>query len=150
MNDSKKSPAVPIDILLVEDDPSDVLLTKRSLKEVKLHNSLSVVKDGVEALQYLRGEGEFSGASRPDLILLDLNMPRMDGRELLQNLKSDANLSQIPVVILTTSDAEKDITDAYQLQASCFVTKPVKLDEFTESIRQIRDFWFTVAQFPAK
>jgi chemotaxis family two-component system response regulator Rcp1 len=150
MNQPEQMLPKPIDILLVEDDPSDVLLTRRGLEASKLYNSLSVAKDGVEALQFLRKEDPFGDAIRPDLILLDLNMPRMDGRELLQELKADESLKLIPVVVLTTSDAEKDIVESYELQASCYVTKPVKLDEFSNVISQVQDFWLTIVKYPTK
>jgi CheY-like chemotaxis protein len=141
---------VPIDILLVEDDPSDVLLTKKSLEHAKLYNTLSVVADGIEALAFLRREGSFANAPRPDLILLDLNMPRMDGRELLQNLKADNDFKRIPVVVLTTSDAEQDVLHSYDLHANCYITKPVSLEQFTRVVNAINDFWLAVVKLPPK
>lgn len=141
---------VPIDILLVEDDPSDVLLTKKALECDRLFNSLSVVNDGVEALAFLRREDGFADARRPDLILLDLNMPRMDGRELLQILKSDADFRRIPVVVLTTSDAEQDVIQTYDLHANCFITKPVDLEQFNKIVHTINDFWLAVVKLPPK
>jgi len=141
---------VPIDILLVEDDPSDVLLTKKALERDRLFNSLSVVNDGVEALAFLRREDGFADARRPDLILLDLNMPRMDGRELLQILKSDADFRRIPVVVLTTSDAEQDVIQTYDLHANCFITKPVDVEQFNKIVHTINDFWLAVVKLPPK
>ncbi len=142
--------SAPIDILLVEDDPSDVLLTKKALDRAKLYNSLSVVHDGVEALAFLRREDPFANSPRPDLILLDLNMPRMDGRELLRNLKNDPDFRRIPVVVLTTSDAEQDALETYELHANCYVTKPVSLEQFTTVVGAIADFWLTVVKLPPK
>lgn len=127
-----------------------MLLTRRSLAASKLYNSLSVAKDGVETLKFLRKEDPFGDAIRPDLILLDLNMPRIDGRELLQELKADESLKLIPVVVLITSDAEKDIVESYELQASCYVTKPVKQDEFSNILSQMQDFWLPIIKYPTK
>ena len=138
----------PIDVLLVEDDPGDVLLTKKALSNGKVYNTLTVVPDGVEALKLLRNEGEFAGASRPDLILLDLNMPRKDGRETLAEIKADEDLRSIPVVVLTTSDADKDVVESYDLQASCYITKPVDLEQFTRVVRAISDFWLCIVRYP--
>jgi chemotaxis family two-component system response regulator Rcp1 len=140
----------PIDILLVEDDPADVVLTKRALQDTKLLNTLHVVSDGLEALEFLRGEGDYLEISRPDLILLDLNMPRMDGRELLKELKADSELCRIPVVVLTTSDADQDIIKSFDLQASCYITKPADLGQFTKVVGAIEDFWSEVVKHPAK
>ena len=137
-----------IDILLVEDDEGDVLLTKKALANGKIYNSLNVAKDGVEALAFLRQEGEYNNAPRPDLILLDLNMPRMDGRETLAQIKQDENLRSIPVVVLTTSDSDQDVLQSYDLQASCYITKPVDLKQFTSVVRAIKDFWFSVVKLP--
>ncbi len=137
-----------IDILLVEDDEGDVLLTKKALSNGKIYNSLNVARDGVEALAFLRHEGEHAAAPRPDLILLDLNMPRMDGREALAQIKQDEDLRSIPVVILTTSDSDQDILKSYDLQASCYITKPVDLEQFTTVVRAIKDFWFSVVKLP--
>jgi two-component system, chemotaxis family, response regulator Rcp1 len=139
-----------IDILLVEDDPADVLLTKRALQDNKMFNTLHVVGDGLEALEFLRGEGLYKVASRPDLILLDLNMPRMDGRELLKELNTDSELRRIPVVVLTTSDADQDIFKSFDLQASCFITKPASLGQFTRVVAAIEDFWLAVEKPPGK
>ncbi len=137
-----------IDILLVEDDEGDVLLTKKALSNGKIYNSISVAKDGVDALAFLRQEGEYIDAPRPDLVLLDLNMPRMDGREALTQIKQDKELRSIPVVILTTSDSDRDVLKSYDLQANCYITKPVDLDKFTAVVQAITDFWFTVVKLP--
>ena len=148
MNTSTQSMPKLIDILLVEDDEGDVLLTKKALTNGKIYNSLSITRDGVEAMAFLHKEGKHAGAARPDLILLDLNMPRMDGRETLAKIKQDENLRSIPVVILTTSDADRDILQSYDLQANCYITKPVDLEQFTNVVRAIKDFWFTIVQLP--
>jgi chemotaxis family two-component system response regulator Rcp1 len=139
----------PIDVLLVEDNPGDVRLTVEVLKEGKVHNTLSVVSDGVEAMEFLKRRGRFAGASRPDLILLDLNLPRKDGREVLQEIKADEELRSIPVVVLTTSQAEQDIVKTYDLHANCYITKPVDLDQFIGVVRSIEDFWLTIVRLPA-
>ncbi len=138
----------PIDILLVEDNPGDVELTREALHDTKLHIRLSVVNDGVEALAFLRREGRHAAAYRPDLILLDLNLPRKDGRGVLAEIKADPDLRHIPVVILTSSQAEQDILRAYELHANCYVTKPVDLDQFVTIVRSIEHFWFTVVKLP--
>ena len=138
----------PINILLVEDNPGDARLTIEALKEGKFKNKLVHVSDGVEALAYLRNEGQYQDAVRPDLIMLDLNMPRKDGRETLEEIKSDQDLRRIPVVILTTSRAEKDIFKSYDLHANCFITKPVKLPQFFEVVRSVEDFWMTIVKLP--
>jgi len=140
--------ARPIEILLVEDNPGDVRLTIEALREGKVHNNLNVARDGVEALAYLRREPPFAEASRPDLILLDLNLPRKDGREVLAELKADPRWKTIPVVVLTTSRAEQDVLRSYELQANCFVTKPVDLDQFINVVKSIEDFWLTVVTLP--
>jgi len=137
-----------IDILLVDDDEGDVLLTQKALKNQKLYNSLSVVSDGVECMQLLRKEAPFEDAVRPDLILLDLNMPRKDGRETLAEIKNDDDLKSIPVVVLTTSDADHDISKSYDLQASCYVTKPVDLKQFLNVVQSLQEFWLCVVKFP--
>jgi len=139
---------VMIHVLLVEDDPGDVLITKEAFAENKVRNHLSVVNDGVKALQFLRREAEYAGAPRPDLILLDLNLPRMDGHEVLANIKSDADLQRIPVVILTTSDAEEDVLRSYDLHANAYVTKPVDFERFLGVVRQIDDFFVSVVKLP--
>jgi CheY-like chemotaxis protein len=138
----------PISILLVEDNPADVRLTREALKEGRVHNELNVVPDGVEALSYLRQEGKYRDARRPDLVLLDLNLPRMDGREVLREVKSDERLKTIPIVVLTTSAAEQDVARSYGLHANSYVTKPVDLDEFIAVIRSIEDFWLTIVTLP--
>jgi two-component system, chemotaxis family, response regulator Rcp1 len=138
----------PLEILLVEDNPGDVRLTVEGLKEGKLRNNLHVARDGVEAMAFLRREGEYADAVRPDLILLDLNLPRMDGREVLTAIKSDASLKTIPVVILTTSRAEQDVLRSYELQANCYITKPVDLEQFITVVKAIEDFWFTIVTLP--
>jgi two-component system, chemotaxis family, response regulator Rcp1 len=138
----------PIEILLVEDNPGDVRLTIEALKEGKVSNRLSVARDGVEALAFLRREGPHATAPRPDLILLDLNLPRRDGREVLAEIKADARLRRIPVVVLTTSNAEEDILRTYDLHANCYINKPVDLDQFISVVRSIDDFWLTVVRLP--
>jgi two-component system, chemotaxis family, response regulator Rcp1 len=138
----------PIEILLVEDSPGDVRLTREALKDGKVRNNLHVVIDGVEALGFLRREGRFADAVRPDLILLDLNLPRKDGREVLTEIKLDPELAIIPVVVLTTSQAEQDILRAYRLHANCYVTKPVDLDQFIKVVQSIEDFWLTIVKLP--
>jgi two-component system, chemotaxis family, response regulator Rcp1 len=138
----------PINILLVEDNPGDVRLTREVLQEGKLLNHLQVAGDGIEALEFLRHEGRFARSAHPDLILLDLNLPRMDGRELLAIIKSDLNLRRIPVVILTTSKAEEDIIATYDLHANCYITKPVDLDQFFNVVKSVEEFWFTVVKLP--
>jgi len=138
----------PIEILLVEDNPGDVRLTIEALKEGKVSNRLSVARDGVEALAFLRREGPHASAPRPDLILLDLNLPRRDGREVLAEIKEDAQLRRIPVVVLTTSKAEEDILRTYDLHANCYINKPVDLDQFISVVRSIDDFWLSVVRLP--
>jgi CheY-like chemotaxis protein len=139
----------PIEILLVEDSPSDTELTVEALREAKLRNHLSIVEDGVKALEFLRREGAFARAPRPDVILLDLNLPRKDGREVLAEIKADDRFKAIPVVVLTTSRAEQDdVLRAYQLNANCFITKPVDFDRFLEVVRAIESFWLCVVTLP--
>ena len=140
----------PIEVLLVEDDPGDVLMTREAFEEHKVRNRLTVVSDGAEALQYLRREGEFSNAVRPDLILLDLNLPRRDGREVLAEVKEDADLRRIPIVVLTTSQADEDIVRSYQLHANAYVTKPVDFEQFIAVIRQIDEFFVSVVKLPPR
>jgi CheY-like chemotaxis protein len=137
-----------VDVLLVEDDPGDVLMTREAFEHHKLRNKLHVVADGVEAIQFLRREGEHADAPRPGLVLLDLNLPRKDGREVLAEIKSDESLRTIPVVVLTTSEAEEDILRSYDLHANAYVTKPVDFDRFIDIIRQIDDFFVTVVKLP--
>jgi two-component system, chemotaxis family, response regulator Rcp1 len=139
-----------VEILLVEDSPSDTELTVEALKEAKVRNHLSIVEDGVQAMEFLRRQGEFKDAPRPDLIMLDLNLPRKDGREVLAELKSDNDLKAIPVVILTTSRAEQDVLRAYQLNANCYITKPVDFEQFLEVVRSIESFWLFVVTLPPK
>lgn len=139
----------PIEILLVEDNPADVRLTQEALKEGKVRNNLFVARDGVEALEFLRRQGPHAQASKPDLILLDLNLPRKDGREVLADIKNDDNLRTIPVVVLTTSSAEADILKSYNLHANCYITKPVDLEQFVQVIKSIDDFWLTVVRLPS-
>jgi two-component system, chemotaxis family, response regulator Rcp1 len=138
----------PVEILLVEDNPGDVRLTQEALKEGKVRNRLHVVGDGVEALAFLRRQGEYANAPRPDLILLDLNLPRKDGREVLAEIKADEHLARIPVVVLTSSGAEQDILRTYDLNANCYVTKPIDLKQFIEVVKQIEEFWLTVVKLP--
>ncbi len=140
----------PVEILLVEDNPGDVRLTLEAFKENKMHNNLHVVGDGVEALAFLHGEDQYADAPRPDLILLDLNLPKKDGREVLAEVKDDENLRRIPVVILTTSRAEEDILKTYDLHVNCYITKPVDLDEFIRVMRSIEDFWLTIVKLPTE
>ncbi|GED10195.1 response regulator [Cellulosimicrobium cellulans] len=140
----------PIDVLLVEDDPGDVLMTREAFEDHKVTNRLSVVADGVSALRFLRKEGEHEGAPTPDLILLDLNLPRMDGREVLAELKADEALRKIPVVVLTTSEAEEDVVRSYSLHANAYVTKPVDFDRFIDVVRQIDDFFVSVVRLPGR
>jgi CheY-like chemotaxis protein len=142
------SPPKPIDILLAEDSPTDVMLTREALAHAKLLNTLHVVEDGVEAIAFLRREGKYGAVPRPDLILLDLNMPRKNGQEVLGEIKADKSLKTIPVVILTTSTAEADIMKAYGLHANCYIAKPVDFDAFAEVVRSIESFWFTVVTLP--
>lgn len=138
----------PVQILLVEDNPGDVRLTIEALKEAKVLNKLTVVKDGIEALSLLRGQGQYAGDTRPDLILLDLNLPRKDGREVLAEIKGDDNLKHIPVVILTTSQDEQDVLKSYNLYANCYITKPVDLDQFITVVKSIEDFWLGIVVLP--
>jgi len=138
----------PIEVLLVEDNPGDVRLTQEALKEGRIINHLNVVRDGVEATDYLWRRGKFQDAPRPDLILLDLNLPRKNGSEVLQEIKSDPNLRRIPVMILTTSKAEQDLQQAYDLHANCYIAKPVDLDQFLNVVRSIEHFWFKIVTLP--
>ncbi len=139
-----------IDILLVEDNPGDVRLAKEALKESKVKNKLFVVEDGVEAMAFLRQQGEYAGAPRPDLILLDLNLPRKSGREVLAEVKTDESLKRIPVVVLTVSRAEEDILKCYNHHANCYITKPLNFDQFMEVTKSIEDFWLTIVKLPPK
>jgi chemotaxis family two-component system response regulator Rcp1 len=138
----------PIDILLVEDNPGDVRLTIEALRDSKVRNHLHVATDGVEAMAFLRHEGEYANEVRPDLILLDLNLPRKDGRQVLSEIKADPLLKLIPVVVLTTSRAEQDVLRSYELQANCYISKPVDLEQFMTVVRSIEDFWLTIVSLP--
>jgi len=138
----------PIEILLVEDSPSDVLITREAFEEAKLLNEIHVAEDGVQALEFLRRQGIYATAPRPDLILLDLNLPRKNGREVLAEIKNDPDLKAIPVIILTTSGADEDILNAYDLHANCYVVKPVGFENFLKAVQSIRNFWFSVVALP--
>ncbi len=138
----------PVEILLAEDSPADVRLAREALKDAKVMNNLHVTRDGVEALEFLRKEGEFAKAPRPDVILLDLNLPRMDGREVLAIVKEDPSLKRIPVVILTVSRSEEDIIKTYNLHANCYITKPLDLKQFIKVVKSIENFWFTIVTLP--
>ena len=145
LKDSKE-----IEILLVEDNAGDVRLTIEALKEAKVSNKLSVARDGVEAMEFLQQKGVYKDAARPDLILLDLNLPRKDGRELLAEIKSDPGLRHVPIVVLTTSRSEEDILQAYDLHANCYITKPVDFRQFMSVVKSIEDFWLTVVKLPTR
>lgn len=140
--------AQPIEILLVEDNPGDARLALEALKESKVHNNLHHVSDGVEAMKFLRRQMEQTGVPPPDLILLDLNMPRMDGREVLEEIKEDPDLRVIPVVVLTTSEAERDLLKSYGMHANAYIVKPIDLDRFMEVIQAIEEFWFSIVKLP--
>ena len=137
-----------IEILLVEDNPGDVRLVREVFKDAKVANSIHVAEDGVEAMAFLRNEGKFAGAVRPDLILLDLNLPKKDGREVLSEIKTDDALKRIPVIVLTTSSAEEDILKSYSEYANSYITKPIDLGQFIDVIRSIEDFWLTIVKLP--
>jgi CheY-like chemotaxis protein len=139
-----------IQVLLVEDDPGDVLMTREAFEDYKVHNQLHVVNDGEQAMAFLRQEGEYAALPRPDLVLLDLNLPRMDGRQVLDAIKSDPELSSIPVVVLTTSEAEDDVLRSYSLHANAYVTKPVDFERFIDVVRQIDDFFVSVVRLPRR
>lgn len=138
----------PIEMLLVEDNPGDARLAREALKDAKVHNNLHWVQDGVEAIAFLRREDNYSEAPRPDVILLDLNLPKKDGREVLADIKADEDLRSIPVVILTVSGAEEDIVKSYNLHANCYIQKPLNLDQFIEVVKSIHDFWLTIVKLP--
>lgn len=140
----------PVEVLLVEDSPSDTELAVEALKEAKVRNRLSCVEDGVQAIEFLRRQGPFAQAPRPDLILLDLNLPRKDGREVLAEIKADPDLKSIPVVVMTTSKAEQDVLRAYKLQANCYINKPVDFDQFLQVVRSIEAFWLYVVTLPSR
>ena len=138
------------EFLLIEDNPGDVRLTREALMESKLRNNLNVVSDGIEALAFLRRQGQYSEAPRPDVILLDLNLPKKDGREVLAEIKSDPDLKRIPVVIISSSEAEADILKSYDLHVNCYVTKPVNLDQFIKVVQSIESFWLTIVKLPSE
>ncbi len=140
----------PIEILLVEDDPGDVAIAREALEESKIANNLHIVSDGEQAMAFLRRAGDFEGAPRPDLVLLDLNLPRMDGREVLAHIKDDTELRRIPVVVLTTSQAEEDVVRSYDLHANAYVAKPVDFEAFIGVVRQIDEFFFTLVKLPPR
>jgi CheY-like chemotaxis protein len=140
--------ARPIEILLIEDSPSDAALTIEALQAGKIVNNLNRVADGVEAMAYLRKQGKFAESSRPDLVMLDLNLPKKDGREVLQELKSDPSLKLIPIIVLTTSRADKDVLQSYALNANCYITKPVDFQQFIDVVRSIERFWLSVVTLP--
>jgi CheY-like chemotaxis protein len=146
---TQRTDGVPIEILLVEDSPDDIVLTTEALRDGKVRNHISVVEDGEEAMAFLRRQGRNAHAPRPDLILLDLNLPRKSGREVLAEIKADPDLKRIPVVIMTTSSDEKDVLQAYNCHANCYVTKPVDLDQFIGVVKSIENFWLTVVKLPA-
>ncbi len=145
---SVTSEAPLVDILLVEDNPADIRLTQEAMRESRLINKLNVVMDGVEAIAYLRQEGKYANATRPDIVLLDLNLPKMDGREVLDTIKNDPDLKSIPVVILTTSEAETDILKSYDSHANCYIAKPVAFEKFAKVVNLIENFWFTIVKLP--
>lgn len=144
------NPVQPIEVLLVEDDPGDELMTREAFEDNKIRNTLHVVRDGQEALDFLYRRGEYTDAPRPDLVLLDLNLPKYDGRQVLEQIKGDPELCLIPVVVLTTSSAEEDILRSYKLHANAYVTKPVDLDQFIAAVRQIDEFFVTVVRLPGR
>ncbi len=148
MMESNRTSAQPLEVLLVEDSPGDVRLTQEALKDAKVHINLRVVRDGIDAMAFLMREGEYTTAPRPDLILLDLNLPRKDGREVLKEIKENPELKSIPVVILTTSASEGDILRSYLLHANCYITKPVNLDGFLTVVKSIDSFWLSVVKLP--
>lgn len=140
----------PVEILLIEDNPGDVRLTKEALKENKINNKLHVVEDGEAAIAFLKRNGSYASALRPDLIILDLNLPIKDGREVLEEIKADNALKAIPVVVLTTSKDEEDVLKSYQLHANCYITKPIDLDQFSKVVRAVEDFWFSIVKLPGE
>ncbi len=137
-----------VDILLVEDNPGDIRLTQEAMREAKMTNSLHVAKNGASAMDFLRRLGEFENAPRPDLVLLDLNLPRKNGKEVLKEMKDDPQLRRIPVIVLSTSDAHRDVTDSYDLHANCYINKPVDFDDFLKVVQSIECFWFHMAKLP--
>jgi CheY-like chemotaxis protein len=140
----------PIEILLAEDNPGDVKLTRKALESGDIRNNLHVVTDGVETMKFLKQEGEYADAPRPDLLLLDLNMPKKDGRQVMEDMEADPSLRRIPVVVLTSSDAEEDIVRSYELNANAYLTKPVDFDGFVDIVKRLEDFWFEVVKMPPK
>ncbi len=140
----------PIDILLIEDNPGDVRLAREALQESKIQNDIHVVEDGRQAIAFLRKEGKYTDAPRPDLILLDLNLPWMDGREVLAEIKTDAELRRIPVVVLTVSEAEEDVLHSYDLHANCYLTKPIDMEQFVRLVHSIDSFWLSIVKLPPK
>jgi chemotaxis family two-component system response regulator Rcp1 len=139
-----------IEILLVEDNPGDIRLTREALKEGKINNNINVVMDGEQAVDYLKGKDNYAGRITPDLILLDLNLPKLSGKEVLEIIKNDNTLKHIPVIILTTSKAEEDILQSYQHYANCYITKPVDFDQFSQVVKKLEDFWFSIVKIPHK
>ncbi|MGR3310257.1 MAG: response regulator [Candidatus Brocadiales bacterium] len=139
-----------VEILLVEDNPGDVRLTKETFRDCKVRNKVHVVEDGIEAMAFLRKEGKYAGAVRPDLILLDLNLPKKDGREVLKEIKSDEKLKSIPVIVLTISNVEEDIIKTYNLHTNSYIIKPIDLEKFAEVVKSIQEFWFIIAKLPPK
>ncbi|MBD2430584.1 MULTISPECIES: response regulator [Fischerella] len=139
---------MPIEILLIEDNPGDVELTKIALEDSKISVNLNIVEDGVEAIAFLRREGKYANVPYPDIVLLDLNLPKKDGREVLAEIKADEKLKRIPVVVLTTSQAEEDVLKVYNLSANCYITKPVDFDQFVKIVQSIENFWFTIVKLP--
>jgi CheY-like chemotaxis protein len=146
----RTSDSSPIEILLVEDNPGDVRLTQEALREGKLHNRLSVCDDGAKAIDFLHRRGPYAEAPRPDLILLDLNLPKKDGRQVLSEIKADESLRRIPVVVLTSSQADEDVIKAYDLQVNCYITKPIELTQFLSVVKAIEDFWLTIVKMPKR
>ena len=147
---SEPCPVEPIEVLLVEDDPGDVLMTQEAFADYKISNKLTVVTNGEDAIAYIRKQGRFADVPTPDLVLLDLNLPRRDGREVLRDIKSDPELRRIPIVILTTSEAEEDVVASYLLHANAYVRKPVDFDQFVAAVRAIDDFFITVVRLPSR
>ncbi|MBI5642921.1 MAG: response regulator [Deltaproteobacteria bacterium] len=147
---SRRSSSEPIEILMVEDNPSDVRLTVEAFKDAKVYNNMSVAENGEEAMSFLRREGKYADSPRPDLILLDLNLPKKNGREVLAEIKQDPSLKRIPVVILTTSDDEQDILKAYDLHVNAYIRKPVDLEQFIKIVEAVEDFWLSVVKLPPK
>lgn len=150
MSNMSENDALPIKILLVEDNPGDVRLTIEALKDCKIRNTLNIVEDGEEALAYLRKEGKYAGASTPDLILLDLDLPNLHGKEVLEQVKADKNLRKIPIIVLTVSQSEQDVLRVYDLQANAYVNKPIDLDQFITVVHSIENFWFTIVKLPGR